>query len=186
MRKLLFTMALLTAAHLPAFAETETIVMVRHGEKPEAGLGQLACQGLNRALKLPAVLIAKFGSPAAVFAPNPSAQKDDEGAPYNYIRPLATIEPTRIRLGMPVNTQFGWSDIKGLQHALEDKALTGATVFVAWEHNAIEDLAKALLTSHGGDASKVPKWHGKDFDSIFVVKIGEGRGGRTSPRTTKG
>ena len=34
----------------------ETIVFVRHGEKPEAGLGQLNCQGLNRALALPSVI----------------------------------------------------------------------------------------------------------------------------------
>lgn len=26
--------------------------------------------------------------------------------PYSYVRPLATIEPTAIRLGMPVNTQM--------------------------------------------------------------------------------
>jgi len=34
----------------------ETIVFFRHGEKPSAGLGQLTCQGLNRALALPDVL----------------------------------------------------------------------------------------------------------------------------------
>ena len=28
----------------------ETIVMLRHGEKPAGGLGQLSCKGLNRAL----------------------------------------------------------------------------------------------------------------------------------------
>jgi hypothetical protein len=34
----------------------ETIVLVRHGEKPDKGLGQLDCQGLNRALALPPVI----------------------------------------------------------------------------------------------------------------------------------
>ncbi len=53
---------------------TETIVFVRHGEKPAAGLGQLDCQGLNRALALPPV-IAAFGKVDAIFAPNPSQQK---------------------------------------------------------------------------------------------------------------
>ncbi len=33
----------------------ETLVFVRHGEKPAQGYGQLNCQGLNRALALPAV-----------------------------------------------------------------------------------------------------------------------------------
>jgi len=39
-----------------ATSATETIVLVRHAEKPEPHpIGQLDCQGLNRALALPAV-----------------------------------------------------------------------------------------------------------------------------------
>lgn len=41
----------------------ETVVLIRHGEKPVSGLGQLSCQGLNRALALPGVLMAKLGRP---------------------------------------------------------------------------------------------------------------------------
>ena len=48
-------------------AAKETIVFVRHGEKPDAGLGQLDCQGLNRALKLPGVIKATFGKPNAIL-----------------------------------------------------------------------------------------------------------------------
>ena len=40
----------------------QTIVLLRHGEKPPAGLGQLDCQGLNRALALPPVLARLFGA----------------------------------------------------------------------------------------------------------------------------
>jgi broad specificity phosphatase PhoE len=173
--KALVVAAAFLAAIPVARADTETIVMLRHGEKPNVGLGQLDCQGLNRALKLPAILTAKFGRPAAIFAPNPSIRKDDEGTEFDYVRPLATIEPTAIRLGMPVNTQIGWSDIKGLQHQIEDKSLVAATVFIAWEHREIEDLAKSLLAAHGGDPVVVPKWHGENFDSIYVVLIDEGR-----------
>src|ERR1019366_8877077 len=57
----------------------ETIVLVRHGEKPDKGLGQLDCQGLNRALALPPVIAKTFGRPSAIFAPDPSQQKEDEG-----------------------------------------------------------------------------------------------------------
>src|SRR5580698_4120771 len=70
----------------------ETIVCIRHGEKPPGGLGQLTCRGLNRALALPEVLLKKFGMPQFIFAPNPT-QKADPGG-YYYVRPLATIEPT--------------------------------------------------------------------------------------------
>ena len=75
-------------AELPV---TETIVLVRHGEKPADGLGQLNCQGLNRALALPAVIEKLFGRPDAIFAPDPAQSKEDYGRLYNYVRPLATI-----------------------------------------------------------------------------------------------
>jgi len=40
----------------------ETIVLIRHGEKPAGGLGQLSCKGLNRSLALPSLLIGRYGS----------------------------------------------------------------------------------------------------------------------------
>jgi hypothetical protein len=79
----------------------ETIVLVRHGEKPDKGLGQLDCHGLNRALALPPVIAKTFGRPSAVFAPDPSQQREDYGVSYDYVRPLATIEPTAIFSGCP-------------------------------------------------------------------------------------
>ena len=39
---------------------TQTLVFIRHGEKPDEGLGQLSCQGLNRALALPPVIAKVF------------------------------------------------------------------------------------------------------------------------------
>ena len=82
-------------------ASEETVALLRHGEKPVNGLGQLSCQGLNRALALPPVIGNMFGHPDAIFAPNPSDQKADHGEPYDYVRPLATIEPTAIFFGLP-------------------------------------------------------------------------------------
>jgi broad specificity phosphatase PhoE len=159
----------------PALADPpvghETIVFVRHGEKPLLGLGQLDCQGLNRALALPAVLSAKYAKPAAIFAPDPSKRKDDDGGSYDYIRPLATIEPTAIRLGMPVDTTFGFDELAPLRDALERPAYHDATVVVAWEHRMIETLAKMILSAHGGAAAGVPTWKGEDYDSIYVVTL---------------
>ena len=102
MAVLLVTAQAMTGAAGTSRSE-ETIVLIRHGEKPVDGLGQLNCQGLNRSLALPRVLLAKFGKPAFIFAPNPTRQVNDKGRPYDYVRPLATIEPTAIQLGLPVN-----------------------------------------------------------------------------------
>ena len=103
----------------------ETIVLIRHGEKPPGGLGQLTCKGLNRSLALPSLLISRYGKPDFIYAANPSVQIDD-GHPlptYSYLRPLATIEPTAIRLGMPVNAQFGYNQIAELQKELSPSHL---------------------------------------------------------------
>ncbi len=150
---------------------TQTIVLLRHGEKPPAGLGQLDCQGLNRALALPPVLAERFGRPAAIFAPNPARKVEDEGGAFDYVRPLATIEPTAIALGMPVDASVGFTDTDGLQRRLGEPHLHNALVFVAWEHLRIVQIARSLLARHGGDADAAPAWRDDDFDSIYVVRI---------------
>jgi hypothetical protein len=98
-----------------ANSKIETIVFVRHGEKPLAGLGQLTCQGLNRALALPNELITKFGKPNNIYAPNPTGKVDGPANNFDYVRPLATIEPTAIRLEMPVNCDFRFDNIEALE-----------------------------------------------------------------------
>jgi hypothetical protein len=148
----------------------ETLVCIRHGEKPKGGLGQLTCRGLNRALALPKVLLGKYGKPQFVFAPS-TAQKVDGKVGYNYIRPLMTIEPTAIQCGLPVNTQFGFLEIKGLESELQKPAYRGSVVFVAWEHGLLDEFVKNVVKDNGGDPATVPAWPGDDFDSIFLVKI---------------
>lgn len=179
----LLAMALLAASTPVAWAQSaptlQTLVFVRHGEKPAAGLGQLNCQGLNRALALPAVVLAKFGKPDFVFASDPHEKKPDNGQPYNYVRPLLTVAPTAVQLGLPINTSFGFDDIEGLQQELLATRYQNALTLVAWEHKKLEDMVKALLQRFGADASAVPRWRGRDFDSIYVVRI-ERREGRAS------
>jgi hypothetical protein len=160
---------------------TETIVMMRHGEKAPGGLGQLDCKGLNRALALPKVLVGRFGRADAVFAPNPSVEVK-EGAltrkRYSYVRPLATIEPTAIALGMPVNTQIGFPDVDGLEQAVTAPQYANSTVFIAWEHQYAYDFARQMLRAYGLDRSQVPFWQGDDYDTLFVFRIRRTAGSR--------
>jgi len=151
----------------------QTLVCIRHGEKPTGGLGQLTCRGLNRALALPKVLLEKYGTPRFIFAPNPTQKVDSKnGSPdYYYVRPLATIEPTAIRCGLPVNTQFGFREIKGLESELQKTNYQGATIFIAWEHGQLDDFVKNLLKDSGGNPARVPAWPDNDYDTIFLVKI---------------
>jgi len=150
----------------------ETIIAIRHAEKPAGGLGQLTCQGLNRALALPKVLIGRFGRPDAIYAPDPADQVDDgSNHEYSYVRPLMTIEPTAIALGMPVNAQIGFMDISRLQSVLTAPAYTHALIFVAWEHGMLNKFAQQMLRSYDDNPALVPYWPNSDYDRIYVFEI---------------
>jgi len=174
------TACVVSACLLSQMANADsTIVIVRHGEKPAQGLGQLSCHGLNRSLALAPVLLSRYGKPVAIYAPNPAVKKIDKGVAYAYVRPLVTIEPLAIRVGLPVNIDWGMADITHLEQAL--LAQPDGTQVVAWEHHFGEDLARHLLTAAGGDPASVPKWSDADFDSIYVVRVsGSEKGRRTT------
>jgi hypothetical protein len=151
----------------------ETIVLIRHGEKPPTGLGQLNCKGLNRALALPSLLIGRYGKPDYIYAPNPSIQVNDGNnqPTYSYVRPLATIEPTAIRLGMSVNTQIGFTQIDDLQKALLQPAYAHSLIFVAWEHIKLYQFAQQLLKAYETRPTAVPEWPNSDYDTIYVFHV---------------
>lgn len=169
MKKIFAGFIVLIATHF-ALAD-ETIVFIRHGEKPDKGLGQLTCQGLNRSLALPSVLLSKFNKPSAIYAPNPSILKSDKGIEYSYVRPLATIEPTAIRLGMPVNLQFGFEDYWGMTKELLRPEYKDATLFISWEHHLGAKIAKTIMKELTNEENIVPDWSDNDFDSIYVISI---------------
>ena len=148
----------------------ETIVFMRHGEKPSGGLGQLTCQGLNRALALPNVLIGRYGPPDWVYAPNPAVKISDPSGSYFYVRPLATIEPTAIRAGKSVNTGYGYNNISGLQSVLIKSTKANDTIFVAWEHAYLVKVVQSIMNAYGGGAA-VPAWQTGDYDTLYVVRV---------------
>src|SRR3954463_4195806 len=148
----------------------QTLVFFRHGEKPSGGYGQLTCQGLNRALALHSTLTRQFGTPQFMFAPNPLPAIGDPAGSFDYVRPLATIEPTAIRLGMPVNAQYGFSDITGLQNTLLSSTYASATVFIAWEHLKLQEVVQNIMNTYGSGIT-VPAWSSGDYDSLYVVRV---------------
>ncbi|HEY2435093.1 MAG TPA: hypothetical protein VGI12_20655 [Vicinamibacterales bacterium] len=161
---------------------TETLVFFRHGEKPASGNGQLTCQGLNRALALPAVLANQFGAAQYLFAPNPETMIPDAAGSFYYVRPIATIEPTAIRLGLPLNTRYSYTDTSGLQAELTSGAYASSTVFIAWEHQYLQAIVQSLINTYGGGVS-VPAWVTGDYDSLYVVRITRANGIATAQFT---
>lgn len=153
--------------------KVQTLVMMRHGEKPEGGYGQLDCKGFNRSLALAKVLPQRFGKPDQIYAPSTSSQASDPAGTFNYIRPLATIEPTAISQGLPVNTNFETAAIDGLQQQLIDPLHHGKLVFIAWEHKLLQVMATNIMNQYGGKngGSQVPKWDKNDFDGLFILTV---------------
>jgi hypothetical protein len=154
---------------IPASAE-QTIVFLRHGEKPADGLGQLTCQGLNRSLALPDVLLAKYGKPDYLYAPNPAVKINDPAGSFFYVRPLATIEPTAVRTGVSINTGYGYTDIASLQQVLIKTSKANSTIFVAWEHAYLVKAVQSIMNQYGG-GEVVPTWTTGDYDSLYVVSL---------------
>ncbi|HCJ99272.1 MAG TPA: histidine phosphatase family protein [Serratia grimesii] len=144
----------------------ETLIFVRHGEKPANSSGQLTCKGLNRALALPDVLLNRYGKPDFIFAAGPKENKTGSS-----LRALSTIMPTAVRVGLPIGIQFHADDIAGLQQELLSDKYQNSHIFIAWEHKNLDKAVKNIVAARGGDANLVPKWPGSDFDSIFVVTL---------------
>lgn len=164
-----------TAVSLMLFAAAQaraeqTLVFFRHGEKPSGGYGQLTCQGLNRALALPTVLLSRYGTPSWLYAPNPEVKISDPAGSFYYVRPLATIEPTAIRVVKSVNTAVGYNDISGLESLLIRSYKDGTTSYIAWEHTYLQETVQDLMNKYGGGVT-VPAWSSTDFDSIYVVHV---------------
>ena len=152
----------------------ETIVAIRHAEKPPASLGQLTCKGLNRALALPKVLIPRYGKPDRIYAPDPGTRIGRLGnLSYSYVRPLMTIEPTAIQLEMPVNALIGFKNVGQLRKELLASENANSVIYLAWEHVYLNEFAKQLLKAYGKDPSLVPDWPNDEYDRIYVFRIND-------------
>ncbi|MDH0303730.1 MULTISPECIES: histidine phosphatase family protein [unclassified Pseudomonas] len=153
---------------------TQTLVFLRHAEKPGEGLGQLNCQGLNRALDLATLLPERFGEADYVFAANPSrhVEEGSEDQRYSYIRPLITISPSAIRLGLPVNIDFGANDTDALADELLGNKYRNATVYTAWSRGYLPELINTVAGKALGEEWRIADdWSRDDFDTLYVLTL---------------
>lgn len=150
---------------LNAFAQKSNldslkIVFIRHAEKPVKG-DNLTCQGINRSLKLPAIITAKFGVPALVFVPALGL-----GEATKHARMFQTIVPLAAKYNLTINSSRTEKDSLGMAADLKSRA---GVVLVAWEHGGIAPIARALGVKEAG-----LKWPDDDYDSIWIVTFKNG------------
>lgn len=166
MRGILLLLSVLILGFCNMAYSQQTLIFIRHGEKPNNESGQLTCKGLNRALALPNVLINQFGKPDAIFAAAPKQSKLG-----NSLRSLQTITPTAIRLSLPIHLNFHAKEIKALREELLSQQYEKSTIFIVWEHDNLVKVARDIMAQEGGDPNLIPKWKSNDFDSIYILKI---------------
>ena len=135
-----------------------TIVIIRHGEKPETG-DNLSPEGLNRALQLPTILVGKFGIPTHVYVPALGMDMTTTHA-----RMFQTVTPLAVQYNLGINTKFDEHDFAGVASHLREK--TG-TALVVWEHHGINDMVLAL------GVQNAPVWADDDYDSIWIITFHE-------------
>ena len=153
---------------------TQTLVFLRHGEKPDGGLGQLNCQGLNRAIDLSTLLPEKFGKADYVFAANPTrnVEEGELDNSYSYIRPLMTISPAAIKLGLPVNIEFSANDTSDLARELIEDKYHNSTIYTAWSHGYLPELINKVAGKAVGEKQKITEdWESSDYDSLYVLTL---------------
>ncbi|WP_339431917.1 MULTISPECIES: histidine phosphatase family protein [unclassified Pseudomonas] len=153
---------------------TQTLVFLRHAEKPEGGLGQLNCQGLNRAIDLSTLLPEKFGKANYVFAANPTrnVEEGELDNAYSYIRPLMTISPAAIKLGLPVNIEFSANDTSDLARELLEDKYHNSTIYTAWSHGYLPELINKVAGKALGEKQTITDdWASSDFDSLYVLTL---------------
>ena len=153
---------------------TQTLVFLRHGEKPDGGLGQLNCQGLNRAIDLSTLLPEKFGKADYVFAANPTrnVEEGEFDNSYSYIRPLMTISPSAIKLGLPVNINFSANDTSDLADELLHDKYHNAVIYTAWSHGYLPELINKVAGDATGKKMTITDdWESSDYDSLYVLTL---------------
>src|SRR5271154_4398582 len=147
------------------YLANNTVLIVRHSEKPEMG------NGLTPLGEARARLYAKYFEPFQEEGLSISVDCLYAGADSkNSVRPRLTLEPLSKATGMPLHHEVATDDTKTLVHTLQAEA-HGQHPLIAWRHGQIP----ALLTAFGASPEKLlpnGKWPDSVYDWVIVLRIG--------------
>jgi hypothetical protein len=149
----------------PNYLANNTVLIVRHTEKPVTGNG-LTPLGEERAR-----LYAKYFEPFHEEGLSISVDCLYAGADSeNSIRPRLTLEPISRATGLPLHLNIGTKDSEGLVRELQTEP-HGPHPLIAWRHGEIP----TLLMAFGASPDKLlPKgqWPDDVFDWVVVLTMG--------------
>ncbi|KAF7885969.1 uncharacterized protein EAF02_004478 [Botrytis sinoallii] len=154
-RPQVFITSFLTLLALPLSVSSQTVYLIRHGEKPSDGSNGLSALGLQRAQCLRNV----FGNESNydikyIMAMTPKS--DGERT-----RPLDTVQPLATDLNITVDISCDRDDADCVANVVNQYEGEG-NILISWQHGALTDIVKAL-----GDEN-APKWKKHAYDTIWT------------------
>jgi hypothetical protein len=83
-----------------------------------------------------------------------------------------TVGPSAIKLGLPVNIDYGANDTADLADELMRDKYHDATIYTAWSHGYLPELInKVAEEASGKKVTLLDDWTGDDFDSVSVLTL---------------
>jgi phosphohistidine phosphatase SixA len=144
--------------------ESGTILLMRHGEKPDDPLDpDLSPAGHVRAKQLPPYLLTNFGTPRFLFASTASKHSR---------RPIETLTPLATACQLEIDTSFADQDYNALAQTLHDTSqYEGALIVICWHHGYLPPLANALKAKPGDYPNP---WDASVFNLILKFEFARG------------
>jgi hypothetical protein len=147
------------------YLANNTILIIRHSEKPDMGTG------LNAAGEARARLYTKYFQPFQEEGLSIQVDGLYAGADSkNSFRPRLTLEPLSKSSGMPLHSNIGTKDSELLVQALKTEA-HGQHPLIAWRHGEIP----TLLAAFGASPQELlpnGQWPDEVFDWVIVLDMG--------------
>jgi hypothetical protein len=141
-----------------------TILLIRHGEKPETGI-HLSPAGVERAKAIPQL----FGGLAPHNLPKPDFLFATK-AGKNSDREVDTLLPLSEAMKMPIGHEVADKEFATLATELLSGKYAGKVVLVCWHHGSLPEFATAL-----GAALPYDKWPDTQFDRIWRIDYVNGK-----------
>jgi broad specificity phosphatase PhoE len=142
------------------------ILLMRHAEKTGDPLDpHLSPEGSARAAKLADYIPATFGIPQFLIATSISKHS---------IRPIETIEPLSVKIGVAIDSTFADQDYGALANQLlSDQRYADAEtlIVVCWHHGNIPLMAQALGAKPGCCPNP---WDANVFNQILILQYSGG------------
>lgn len=155
-------MLLLNLSPSFSLALPQTVILIRHAEKPKKQADHLSSKGRQRALVLHKMFekggsLRKWGIPNVFVAAQYIAGETSK-------RSIETLQPFADQVGSDIVQNFPREEVKRIANwILNDPRTNGAVVLVAWPHSELDKIARRL-------GIETEEWSDDVFNRAWVIE----------------